>query len=71
MSDDEDMETQKAWVPLSQRKEWSDVTPIPPKEDGPPVVRIIYSPRCENKKELDFKIQINQVVSSMLMFCSP
>lgn len=33
-------------VPLSQRPEWQDVTPLPEFEDGAPIAKIDYSPEC-------------------------
>ena len=39
--------TLSAYIPLSERDQWRDVTPIP-QDDGPnPLVPIMYSQECE------------------------
>lgn len=36
-----------SYIPLSQREQWADITPIP-QDDGPdPLVPIMYSTECE------------------------
>jgi protein farnesyltransferase/geranylgeranyltransferase type-1 subunit alpha len=49
MSDSsEDLSSESAWIPYSDRPEWSDVQPIA-QDDGPvPVVRIAYSNKCNH-----------------------
>ena len=35
------------WIPYSERKEWSDVTPLQQNEGPEPVARIAYSDKCK------------------------